>query len=301
MNRRALLLTTILPALLTLGVVAGEGPVSPAASEDWSSALSGGGDEADTGVLGMTSGDLDTYVTAQGGAGEADPEPEESFTRNRRRFVMREFKFGADWDCDPTALPAFIEQYKLRTEKDAMTPLPRRPLTFDSPDLFDWPFVYMTSHNGFALSDAEIAGLRRYLSRGGFLYCDDCQGSPGQCYLSLRRELKRVFPDNDGMKPFNLETPNFGMLLHQKYSWDGVNEAGLPMGLKTKPFECLAIDGHMVAILSTPDIGCGWEVASPPTPSNPLGMGMHNLDNFAPMRENSYEMGVNIVFYAMSH
>ena len=36
----------------------------------------------------------------------------DDFIRNRRRFVIREMKFNADWDTDPTSLPALVDQLK---------------------------------------------------------------------------------------------------------------------------------------------------------------------------------------------
>jgi hypothetical protein len=113
--------------------------------------------------------------------------------------------------------------------------------------------------------------------------------------------MRRVFEGKE-LKPFNLDTPVFGTLLKQKFSWTNTNEAGLPMTLKTNPFECIEIDGRMCILYTPPDIGCHWEISTPPTPSNPLGAGMHSLDEQNPGgREAAYRMGINIFFYAQTH
>ena len=143
-------------------------------ADDWGARLSGEGDRpaARTGVIGMTAEDLQSYTEAA--AAEEDDETPEDFIADRRRFVMREMMFNADWNTDPTAVPAFVEQFKRRTGMKATALSPRKPLAFSSPELTDWPFVYMTAHNAFTFSEADQKVLRNYLQHGGFLYVDDC-------------------------------------------------------------------------------------------------------------------------------
>src|SRR4051812_16358280 len=96
-----------------------------AADENWAAQLSGAiaaSDDAapaDTGVVGMTAEELPAYAASPNAADEGDDEVPDDFVRNRRRFVLREMKFNADWDTDPTSLPALIDQYKRRTGVDA--------------------------------------------------------------------------------------------------------------------------------------------------------------------------------------
>ena len=291
--------------VLLYAFVAHAAETSPAKNDNWASILAGpdaknsGDAPADTGIVGMSSDELAALSTESSDSAEADSEVPDDFIRNRRRFVMRELKFNADWDTDPTSLPAFIEQYKRRTGKDAQALQPRNPLTFDAPDLCDWPFVFMTAHNAFTLSDPEAAGLKRYLQNGGFLHADDClYGFPfGPAF---HRELRKVFPEKE-LTPFNLETPNFGTLLKQFFKWDQVNEAGLSTALRANAFEYMDLDNRMSVLYTPPDLGCMWEISSPPTPTNPLGTGMHNMDRFPGMREAGYRIGINIVFYVMTH
>ena len=301
---RALVIGMFL-ATCSLGLAA---ETAPAGNDNWSAVL-GASDaagtpgvqetQADTGVLGMSSDDMAAYTSAQNESADADGEVPEDFIRNRRRFVIREMKFNADWDTDPTSLSALIDQYKRRTGKDAQALQPRKPLTFDDPELFDWPYTFMTAHNAFTLSDPEAAGIKRYLSSGGFLHADDClYGFPfGPAF---HRELRKVFPEKE-LIPFSLETPLMGTLLKQKFSWEQTNEAGLPGALRANAFEYMELDNRMAVLYTPPDLGCMWEISSPPTPTNPLGTGMHNMDKFPGMREAGYRMGVNIVFYAMTH
>lgn len=268
--------------------------------EDWGAVLSGQSvsGQLGTGIMGMSTEELETYVQSEEEEGE-DEEVPEDFVRQRRRFVIREMKFNADWDTDPTALPAMVAQYKRRTGYEALALQPRDPLAFDDPRLVDWPFIYMTAHNAFTLNEEEIKGLRNYLARGGFLYTDDClYGFPFG--VAFPGEMSRVLPESE-WTPLDPKHPVFGTVLRQKYSWDKTNEAGLPMQFKPNFLHYFEIDGYMAILLTPHDIGCAWEISSPPTPANPLGGSMHNLDRIPGRRECTYRIGVNIFLFAMMH
>lgn len=62
----------------------------------------------------------------------------------------------------------------------------------DGDDVFDWPFLY-ANVNSFALSEPQIARLREYLLRGGFLVCDDVWGD--DAWNAFMATMSRVFPD----------------------------------------------------------------------------------------------------------
>jgi hypothetical protein len=288
--------------IFILGVSALLAPLCLAEDDNWMPMLQGDSKTddaaADTGILGMSSDEREALMAQA----EEEPESEEpeNFIRNRRRFVMREMKFNSDWDCDPTAVPAMVDQFKKRTGMDAQAMQPRKPLTFDDPELCDWPYIYMTAHNSFTLTEAELDGLRKFLDRGGFLHSDDCLYGNNAYGPSFQGELRKVYPEHE-LKPLEHEHPVHGMLLKQKYSWKKVNERGLPQPLGSNPFSVIIKDGHLRAVYTPPDIGCMWEISSPPTPSNPLGTGMHNMDMFAPAREYAYRMGINFVMYAFTH
>ncbi len=241
----------ILRLVITAALTASSGLVLPiVALEDW--AAEGG---AESGVLGMSAAELDDYAASQSEGPQADDEKPQAFVRGRRRFVMREFKFNSDWDTDPTSLPAMVEQFKRLTGMDAQAMQPRQPLTMDAAELTDWPFVFMTAHNAFTLSEADIANLRTWLDRGGFLHADDClYGFPfGSAFHG---EIRKVFPEQE-LKPIPVAQPEFANLMRQKYAMSD-NEAGLPKQLGTNPFEFIDVGGRMAVLYTPPDIGCFW-------------------------------------------
>src|SRR5690606_25525998 len=61
------------------------------------------------------------------------------------------------------------------------------------PELWNYPYIYITGHGNIRLTDAEVTALRSYLQAGGFLHADDNYGLDE----SFRREMRRVFPDRE--------------------------------------------------------------------------------------------------------
>lgn len=286
-----------LTLLALCGSVAGLAAARTA--DDWGALLSGNAEEAQavTGVMGMSAEDLQSYIEEEEDL--ADEEVPGDFIPGRRRLVMREMMFNSDWNTDPTAVPAFVEQFRRRTGMNATALSPRNALDFSDPELSDWPLVYMTAHNAFSFSEPDLKNLRRYLEQGGFLYIDDClYGFPfGQ---ALPGELRRALPDSE-LTPLDPKHPVFGTILRQQYNWDKTNEAGLPTVMKPNFWHYIALGGYMAVLLTPQDIGCLWEISSPPTPSNPLGAGMHSSDRIPGLREAAYRLGVNVILYSMLH
>ena len=213
---------------------------------------------------------------------------------------MQEIKINSDWDCDPTAVPAMVDQFKVRTGLDAQALLPRKPLTFDAPELLDWPFAYVTAHYAFSLTEAEEKGLRLYVERGGFLYADDCLY--GQTFgPAFQGVMAKLFPETE-FKAVDIKDTNQRLLYQQKYTFKNTHESGIPMEfMNANPFLCLMFNDRISVVYSPQDMGCGWEISSPPTPSNPLGAGMHSSDMNPGGREAGYRLGVNIILFSMAH
>ena len=64
--------------------------------------------------------------------------------------------------------------------------------TFDDPHLFENPIAYIIEVAAWNPTDAEVAGLREYLLKGGFLIVDDFRYA---CALdNLELQMKRVLP-----------------------------------------------------------------------------------------------------------
>ncbi len=98
---------------------------------------------------------------------------------------------GGDWYWGNSALPNLLEFVRNRTPVPVRSgPPPTVELT--SPDLWNYPILYVTGHGNIRFTPEEIGILRRYLTTGGFLIANDSYGLDD----AFRREIARVFPDH---------------------------------------------------------------------------------------------------------
>ncbi len=61
----------------------------------------------------------------------------------------------------------------------------------DDPELFKYPIAYMAEPGYWTMTEAELAGLKAYIAKGGFLIFDDFRG---QDWWNLEAQINRVFP-----------------------------------------------------------------------------------------------------------
>ena len=171
---------------------------------------------------------------------------------------------------------------------------------FDDPDVRRFPFLYALEVGDMNLSDPEVEGLRRYLEAGGFLVIDDFWG-PYE-WSTFEREIGRVLPGRPIYEiprdhpVFNnvydvatvVQVPNIGNgQRHEIYgtpTWECSNGCETPrvFGIDDDRGEL------MVLINWNTDLGDAWEWAENP---------------YYPLRFSTYafEVGVNMIVYAMSH
>ena len=184
---------------------------------------------------------------------------------------------GGDWYANPSSLPNLLE----RIARDTRLPVARREavVTPLSPDLHDYPYLYMTGHGNVRFSEAEIVALREYLVTGGFLHADDNYGMDE----SFRREVRRLFPAAE-LVAIPFDHPVY----HIMYTFpDGLPKIHEHDGL---PAEGLGIffEGRIVIFYSyQSDLGDGWEDTD-----------VHEDPSEA--RELALQMGVNLFAYAVA-
>ena len=145
-------------------------------------------------------------------------------------------------------------------------------------DLFLYPFIYINGHGNIKLSDEEVTRLRRYLTSGGFLFCNDDYGLD----KALTREMKKVLPDKDFVEvPFSHKIYN--VLYNLPKGMPKVHEhyPGPAKGLG------LFYQNRLVVLFAyNADIGDGWE--KPKVFNDPENI-----------REQAIRMGINIVYYSL--
>ena len=184
---------------------------------------------------------------------------------------------GGDWYANKTALPNLIEF--CNNELNTNLALSEDIVEIGSPDLFLYPYVYMTGHGNVLFKEQQVKNLRSYLISGGFLHIDDNYGLEP----FVRLEMKKVFPELDFV-----EIPYDHPIYHQKFDFD----EGLPKIHEHdgKPPQGLGIiyEGKLVCFFSfESDLGNGWEDQS-----------IYNDPE--ELRQEALKMGANIISYVFT-
>jgi hypothetical protein len=172
-------------------------------------------------------------------------------TASSQNFQIATLKYrgGGDWYANPTALPNLVA-FSNRETGATISPA-IATVEVGSPDLFNYPYVYLTGHGNIIFSAQEAQNLRNYLLGGGFLHVDDNYGLD----RFFRREIAKVFPDAQ-----LVELPFSHPVYHQKFS--------LPQGPPKihehdgKPPQGFGIvhEGRLLLYYSYEmDLGNGWE------------------------------------------
>jgi hypothetical protein len=174
-------------------------------------------------------------------------------------------------------------------------------LELTDPELFNYPFIYIVEPGWLVFRDEEVVALRKYLLNGGFLMVDDFWGQ--REYDNFYREIKRVFPDREPVElPIEHSVFNIVFPLEVKpqvpaWSWWRRHQ-GMPWESYERPdaeganYQGIFDDkGRMMVIIChNTDLADGWERE-----------GEHE-EYFRKYAEPlAYPMGINIVFYALTH
>jgi hypothetical protein len=210
------------------------------------------------------------------------------------------FGFGRDWTQGGTAwtidypkADRFFSRV-LRRLTRVNTRSVEQPVNLDDgDDVYDWPFIIVGLPGMWDLTDAQVAKLRDYLLRGGFLLCDSFFGT--REWAGFVRGMQRVFPN----RPI-VDLPADSPIFHTVYdvtpksqvpNWNAL-QRGVPYradGVTPHWRGILDDSGRvMVAIAFNNDLGDSWQwadSASYPEVSASVGL----------------EMGVDFVVYAMTH
>jgi len=106
-------------------------------------------------------------------------------------FATARYESG-DWDSAPLVPANIIDTIARYTQIEVAPSGAIVPL--DSPDLFRYPFVFLTGHLPVRFTDAERANVRAWADRGGFLFVDDHNHDvDGQFHKTTSEEITRTF------------------------------------------------------------------------------------------------------------
>jgi hypothetical protein len=117
-------------------------------------------------------------------------------------IFVREVPWHHDYPYgDEAMLTVLKEVTGIHTRPDAY-----QIVDIDSPDLFKYPWTYLSEPGYLELNPKDVNNLRAYLDRGGFVMVDDFRG-PWHLE-NLRREIHKLYPDRD-LVPLTVKHPIF--------------------------------------------------------------------------------------------
>lgn len=197
---------------------------------------------------------------------------------NAQEIALLKYDGGGDWYSNPTALPNLVEFTNEKTKSKISKVI--KEVKPEDPELFNFPFVYLTGHGNIYFPDDAAANLRRYLLSGGFLHADDNYGLRPY----FEEAIKKVFPNRKLKK-----LPNSHPIFKSEFKF----ENGLPKIHEHdgKPAEAFGIEDDrgrlMVLFTFESDLGNGWE--DPSVHGDPENIRLEAL-----------KMGANILKYAFN-
>ncbi len=197
----------------------------------------------------------------------------------RSAFTIARLKYGGggDWYGNQSSLKNLLAGLRDRTGVPVVSD--EAPVVTPTDEaLFNHPMLFLSGHGNVKFTPAEVERMRRYLTGGGFLWCDDDFGIDE----SFRREMKRVLPDAE-----LVELPFSHPIFHRPYEFSrGLPKIHEHSGGPAKAFGMFH-DGRLVVFYSfDTDLGDGLEDPGvhPDTPEK---------------RDQALRMATNIALYAL--
>lgn len=172
----------------------------------------------------------------------------------------------------------------------------------DAEQLRHYPFIYMIEPGDISLTAAEATILREYLMNGGFIMVDDFWGF--QEWDTFYVALKQIFPEREP-EELPLEHEIFHMVFPLKVKPQipsvGAAMAGRSQGITHEWNKAGSEEVHykgvfddkrrmMMIICHNTDLGDGWEEE---------GTDPWYFREFS--EKYAYPLGINILFYALTH
>jgi len=201
------------------------------------------------------------------------------------KVALVQVMYDGEWKTRHKGLTILLHQFNQKTEIPVKFNLAERKLS--DARIFDSPVLYMTGHENFQLSAAEIQNLRKYLQNGGLLFAEACCGRKA-FDVAFRREMAKVLPEMP-LTPLPATASVFAM--PNKIANVGITPALMAqMGNRSMiepKVEVVSIKNHHSIIYSPYGLAGGWEMSQ-----NPYGYGYDEAGALA--------LGENILLYAVT-
>ena len=166
-------------------------------------------------------------------------------------------------------------------------------VTLDDPELFKYPVAYIIEVGWWTMTEREVAGLRAWIQKGGFLIVDDFKvegwrGIPGGGWQPFEDNVKRVLP---GAK--FVEMTERDPIFHSFFEIDRFDDFPQAYTYGKPVFRGVYEDNdpkkrlQMIVNYNT-DVSQFWEWS---------GRGFRPFDD----TNEAYKLGVNYLIYGLTH
>ena len=228
--------------------------------------------------------------------------PNDVFTFARLRYNSGTWMGQrAKWMIDyPDSEPNF--SYRLN-ELTSLEVNPKSAIVdIDAEQMRHYPFIYMIEPGDIWITDEEATVMRDYMLNGGFIMVDDFWGAYE--WKNFHRALKQIFPDRDYVE-LELDHPIFHLVFDLEIKPQipavGMAQMGREQGItyewnkpgsETPHYRAIHDDRGRICMMIcfNTDLGDGWEEE---------GTDPWYFENFS--EPYAYPLGINIVFYALTH
>jgi len=203
------------------------------------------------------------------------------------KFHFTQLIYRGEWDPRPRAFKRLMATLESRTSVE--TSFERKTLKIESPNLFYYPFLYLSGKESFEpFNDEEKRRLRRFLKLGGTLLVDDVSGEENSAFDSqIRKEFLNILPES----PFSQIFPDHVM-------FKSFYLLSLVSGRKiVKPYlEGITFtdEDRTPVIYSRNDLGGAWS-------EDEFGKWQFEcIPGGETQREFAFRLGLNIIMYALT-
>ena len=200
-------------------------------------------------------------------------------------FVRLSYHSG-DWDAVDERMPANLLHSLVQYTTVPVAPQ-EKVVALDSPELFSYPFCYLSGHRLVQFSAQEKKNFTQYVQNGGFVFVDDCNHDIDGLFARSFEEQMRVCFGAGALQKIPKTHPIYSQFFKFK---DGPPNTGFELNgwgddLVHDYLKAVEIKGRIGVLYSNKDYGCEWD---------------YDFRNKRFLAEDNTKFGVNILLYALS-
>lgn len=117
-------------------------------------------------------------------------------------FIAARWHFGTNgaighmgWSHNYPQSDRHLNEFLARATSLDVEEFSFRLVELGSPEVFEYPFAYISEPGEMELTEQEVINLREFIGRGGFILMDDFDGS--EQWSQMRSQVLRAFPNTD--------------------------------------------------------------------------------------------------------